>query len=113
MVFRRRADHRRAADVDILDAIIIGTARRDCRLERVEIDHQQVDGRDAVLIHCRHMVGVAAQRQQPAMHHRVQRLHAPVHHLREPGQLRHVPHVQPRLADRPRRAAGGDEFDTA
>ena len=37
------ADHRRAADIDVLDAIVIGPASRHRRLERIEIDHQEVD----------------------------------------------------------------------
>ena len=42
------ADHGGAADVDVLDALVVGRALGRGGLERIEIDHQQVDGRDAV-----------------------------------------------------------------
>ena len=48
-VLRRRAHHRRAADVDVLDRVLERAAGlRDRRLERVEVDDEQVDRRDAV-----------------------------------------------------------------
>ena len=43
VVLRRGADHRRPADVDVLDALVVGLAGRDRRLERVEVDHEEVD----------------------------------------------------------------------
>ena len=43
------ADHGRAADVDLLDAGGEVGARGERGLERVEVDHDQVDRRDAVL----------------------------------------------------------------
>ena len=113
MVLGRRADHRRAADVDVLDAVVVVGALRHRRLERVEVDHQQVDRLDPVRGHRRHMLGIVAQRQKPAMHHRVQRLHPAVHHLGKAGQLGHVAHRQPGLAQRRRGAAGRDELDPA
>ena len=62
------ADHGRAADVDVLDALVVGCALRDGRLERVEIDHQQVDGGDAVRARRRVVLGIAADGQQAAVH---------------------------------------------
>ncbi len=43
VVLRRRADHRRAADIDILDAVIEARALRHRRLERIKADHQKID----------------------------------------------------------------------
>ncbi len=100
MVLRRGTDHRRAADVDILDAVVEGRAFRDGRLERIEIDHQQVDRCDAVLLHRRRMLCVFANRQQPAMHLRMQRLDAPVHHFGKPGQVGDVAHCETCLRNR-------------
>ena len=77
------ADHRRAADVDVLDAVVESRALRDGRLERIEIDHQQIDRPDAVRVHRGGVLRVVADRQQAAMHLRVQRLDPAVHHLRE------------------------------
>ena len=42
------ADHRRPADVDVLDAVVVAGALRDRRLERIEVDHQEIDRPDAV-----------------------------------------------------------------
>ena len=54
---------------------------------------------------------VVADREQPAVHLRMQRLHAAVHHLREAGDLRHVGHLEPGVGQRLAGAAGGDELD--
>ena len=51
MVLRRGADHRGAADVDILDAVLETSAFVDGRLERIEVDDEQIDRRDAVRLH--------------------------------------------------------------
>ncbi len=90
MVLRGGADHRRAADVDVLDAVVIGLAGGDRRLERVEVDDEQVDRRDAMAEHRGLVLGMRADGEQAAMHLGMQRLDAAVHHLREAGQLRHV-----------------------
>ena len=111
MVLRRGADHRGAADVDILDAVLEAGAFIDGRLERIEIDHQQIDRRDAVRLHRLRMFGVVADREQAAMHLRMQRLDPAVHHFRKAGQLGDVPDLQPRGGDRFGGAAGGDQID--
>ena len=92
MVLRRAADQRRTADVDVLDALVVAGALGDGRLERIEIDHQQIDRRDAVLGGLRVVLRVAANGQQPAMHLRMQRLHAAVEHLGKAGELGDVLH---------------------
>ena len=76
------ADQSRAADVDILDACGEIGAARDRLLEGIEIDHEKVDRRDRVLFKRALMRLVAAHREQPAVDLRMQRLDAPVHHLR-------------------------------
>ncbi len=58
----------------------------------------------------RHVLRQIAARQQPAVHDRVQRLDPAVEHLRKPRDLADVPHGEAGLAQRPRRATGGDEF---
>ena len=93
MVLRRRADHRRATDVDILDAVVIGGALGHGGLERVKVDHQQVDHLDAMGFHRGQVLGIVAQRQKPAMHLGMQGLHAAVHHLGEAGHFGHVAHA--------------------
>ena len=90
--FAARADQRRAADVDVLDALVEAGALRDGRLERIEIDDQQIDRRDAVRRGLRLVLSAAAHGQQAAVHLGMQRLHAAVEHLgkaRELGDILH------------------------
>ena len=111
VVLGRGADHRGAADVDILDHFVERRAAAQRVLERIEIDDEQVDRRDAVGDHRGEMRGIVADREQAAMHARMQGLQPPVHHLGEAGQR---PDVQDRNAassERRRRASGGDDLD--
>ena len=64
VVLRRRPQHRRPADVDILHAGGIVRARRHRRLERIEVDHHEVDRADPVLVERRLVRRVVAQRQE-------------------------------------------------
>ena len=111
VVLRRRADHRRAADVDILDAIVIAAALGDGFFKRVQVHHQQVDHPDPMFGSGRLMPGIVAQRQKPAMHDRMQRLDAAVHHLGEAGDLGHVLDRDPCLAQGLGGAAGRQDLD--
>ena len=83
MIFSSSADHRRSADVDILDAVFLRSTFIDRRLERIKIDHQQIDGRDAVILHRFRVIGIVANCQQSAMYIRMQRLDAAIHHFRK------------------------------
>ena len=112
VVLGGRADHRRAADVDVLDRIRVGHAGAgDGALERVEVHADEVDELDVVLGGLRHVLGVVAQREQPGVEPRVQRLDAPVHDLREAREVVDGADVEPGLAQRGRGAAGRDELD--
>jgi hypothetical protein len=76
------AHHGGAADVDVLD----GVGQRAAGLghggfKRVEVDHQQVDGLDAVFLQRGHVLGQVAAGQQAAVHHGVQGLDAAVQHF--------------------------------
>ena len=93
MVFGGGADHGRAADVDVLDAIVEGGAFGDGGLERIEVHDQEIDRLDAVLVRRRGVLLVRADRQQPAMHLRVQRLHPAVHHFRKAGEFGDVDYL--------------------
>ena len=87
MVLCGGADHRGSADVDILDALLEAGAFVDGRLEGIEVDHQEIDRRDAMRLHRLRMLFIVADREQAAMHFRMQRLDAAVHHLGKTGQL--------------------------
>ena len=111
MVLGRRADHRRPADVDILDdGVALGAAHHGVE-ERIEVDHDEVDRGDVMRVHRRDMVGIVADREEPAMNLRVERLHPPVHHLREAGQVGDVADLGAELAQPGRGAAGRDDLD--
>ncbi len=70
VVLRRGAHHRRAADVDLLDALVGARAGGDGLAERVEVDHHQLEGRDAELARAarraRACAGRPAGRRAPA-----------------------------------------------
>ena len=109
-ILRRRAQHRRTADVDVLDDLVhrgVGSGRH--LLERIQVEHQQVDRRDAVFGH--HRVVDARAPEQAAVDHRMQRLDAAVHHFREAGDVADVPDLQAGVAQRLGGAAGGQQFD--
>ena len=84
---------------------------RDRRLERIEVDHQEVDRRDAVLGQRRRDARSSRTREQTAMHLRMQRLHPAVHHLGKAGDLGDVGHREPGLGKALARAAGRDDLD--
>jgi|GEM_PF-6315782 len=105
------AHHAGATDVDVLDHRVAVGATGNRRLERVEVDDDEVDRADAVVGHRLGMLGVVAHREQAAVDHRVQRLDAAVHHLREAGKVADVLHGQAGVAQRLGGAAGRDELD--
>ena len=113
VVLRRRAHHRRPANVDILDHFRAARALGDGRLEGVEVDHHQIDRPDPVGLHRSHVLRVVAQRQQPAVNRGVEGLDPPVHHFGKAGQLRDVLHRKACVAERLGGAAGAHQFNPA
>ncbi len=113
VVLRGRADEGRPADVDVLDALLEARALRHGRFERVEIDHHEVDRLDAVLLHRLEVPGRVAPREDAAVDLRLQRLHAPIHHLGKAGVVRNLDHRHARIAERFGRAAGREDLHAA
>jgi hypothetical protein len=106
-------NHRGTAHVDLLDRLGARDAlARHRLLERIERDDHEVDRRNPVLLQRLQMLGHVAPGQDPAVDLRVERLHSPVEHLGEPGDLRDVPHRDARLPEEPRGASGGEDLDT-
>ena len=98
-VLRCRSDHRRAADIDVLDRLVERAARlRHRRLEGVEVHHQQVDCVDAIGGQRGAMLGHVAAGQQATVDGRVKCLDPPIEHLRKAGVVGHLGHWQARLA---------------
>jgi hypothetical protein len=111
-ILGRRTQHRRAADIDVLDRIFQRAIRLHGNLlEWIQVQHQQIDGSDAMLRHHR-IVGAAASKQA-AMDIRMQRLDPAVHDFRKTGDLRDIADRQPGVAQCPGGAAGGQQFDIA
>ena len=110
MVLGRGADQRGAADVDVLDAFVVRRAARDGRLERVQVDHDQVDRRDVVRGHLRAMLRQVAAAEDAAVDLRDQGFDAAVEDFREAGVLGDFLHGDRGFAQRAGRAAGGQDF---
>ena len=101
VVLGRRPDHRRAADVDQVDARIAG--------ERVEVDDDERDRRDVVVLEVTAVVGIVRVGEDPAVHLRVERHDAVAEDGGEPRDLGDVGHRDAGLGDGPRRAAAGQQ----
>ncbi len=90
-----RTQHCGTANVDILNCIFQRALILCHRLlERIQIHHYHVDGRDRVFFqHC-HMFWKITPRQNPAMHFWMQRFHAAIEHFRKARVIGHFRHVQ-------------------
>ena len=114
MVLGGGPDHRRPADVDLLDQLIDrdpGTL--ECGRERVQVHHHELERRDAGAQQLMAVIGEAPIGQQPTVDARVQGLDPAVEHLRAAGHGRHVGHRQSGVAQRLRGPARRDELEAA
>ena len=112
MVLGGRPDQRRAADVDLLDQRVErdpGSLGR--RLERVEVDHDELERGDARRDQLLAMVRAAAVRQDPRVDPRVERLDPAVEHLGDAGDGRDVGDREAGRSQRGRRATGCHELE--
>ena len=105
------ADHRRAADIDVLDAGGKIAAAGNGFFEGIKVYDHNIDGEDFVRPHGFDMLGIAAPCQKSAVHRRMQRLDAAVHHFRKAGELAHIEHFQSGLAEDLARAAGRNQLN--
>ncbi len=112
VILCRRAQHRRAADIDVLDRLVERMSRVGGHLfERIQIDHQQIDRRDFMLLHHGGVDIRAAE--QAAVDFRMQGLDPAVHDFRKAGDPADLGHVEAGIAQRPRGAAGGNQLGPA
>ena len=99
-VLRCGAQHRGAADVDHLDDIALVELRAvDGELERIEVHADEIEELDAVLGQSREILLELAPGEDPGVHARVQRLHAPAEHLGEAGHVLDRRHRKPCLLE--------------
>ena len=87
VVLRGRAHHGRPADVDLLDDGVLRGARVHGVHERVEVHDDEVERLHLELAQLGHVVLTTTVGQDARVHARVQRLHAAVQALLEPGDL--------------------------
>ena len=106
------AHHRRAADVDILDGVVVAAvgARHGGR-KWIEIHDEQIDGLDAVLAH--HVLVETAAPQQTAVDLRVKSLHPAAHDLGKARVLRDFLHRDAVPHQELCRAARREQLDAA
>ena len=111
MVLRGGTDHRRSADVDLLDRFGAGHVRAGHRgLEGIEVADDQIDRADLVRLHVRLIFREFATGENATMNFRVQRLHSATEHLGAGGQLGHVEHRNAGVSNRACRPARGHEL---
>lgn len=110
MVLGSGTDHGRPADIDLGDAALNVRAGGHGLLERVEIDHEEVYRRDAMLFHRGRVILPVTPGEQPAMYARVQGFNPPVHHFRIAGDVGRIARLQPGSAQSGQRATGGDQL---
>ena len=111
VVLRRGAHHRRAADVDLLDALVDARAGRDGLGERVQVDDDEVERCDAELTQLRQVVVLARVGEDARVHLGVQRLDATLEALGETGQLLDGRHRDAETGDELARTTGRDDLD--
>ncbi len=113
VILGRRANHRRAADVDVLHAIGEGLSRTDGRLERIEVDPQQIDRRDVAVGHGPGVLGRIAHAEQSSVDGRMQGLdpHRPSSRRRSLGFRRRGDRQAGGGDGGPGSRFGGDELD--
>jgi len=104
--FFRRADHRRAADVDLRDALGRCGAGGDGLGERVQVHHRELERFDLQLFELLDVRGVLPVGEQARVDPRVERLHPAVQALGEAGEGLHLRDRHAEGRDRGGRAAG-------
>src|SRR5690606_26567936 len=109
VVLRRGPDHGRATDVDLLDALVLARAGRHGVGEGVEVDDDEVEGRDPELVELRAVRLLPAVGEDAGVHPRVQRVRAAAEGRGEPGDGREGRAGDPRGGDRAGGGAGRDE----
>ena len=103
VVLRRRAHHRRSADVDRVDP---GPLE-----ERVQVRHDEVERLDVVAFEIGEVRFLVAVGEEPTVDLRMQRLHPFVEHLRHARDGLDLRHRQARRVERGRGAGRRHELD--
>ena len=111
VVLGRGAHHGRAADIDLLHALLRRGAAGGGLLERVQVGHEQLERGDLTLAELLAVRGLPHVGEQPGVHRRMEGLDPAVEALGKAGQVLHPGHRHARGTDRRRGAAGADDLD--
>ena len=110
-VLGRRTQHRRTADVDVLDGILhLHAGLLDRLTERIEVHADHVDELDMIVFQGFQVLRVVAAGQQAAVHVRVQGLHTAVADLGKSRNVADVDHLHAAVGQQLHRAARGDHL---
>ena len=106
-----RADHRGAADVDVLDEFVeVHAWLGGSFFKGVEIDDDHVDGLNAVLGDGGAVRGIFAAMKNSAVNLGMQRFHAAVEHFGKAGEVGDVFYFNSRVAQELGGSAGRNQF---
>ena len=110
-IFGRRTNHRRPANIDVFYQFLEVHARLGGGFFKgVQIHNHHVDGRNAMLGNRRPMPAVFTAMQNSAVNLRMQRLDAPIQHLRKSRKLGNILHRNTGIAQQLGRASGRNQF---
>ena len=112
-VFGGAAHHRRSAYVYVFNRVVQrAIGHSDGGFKRVQIDHQQIDGFNAVVLQGLHVGGYITPRQQTAVHFGMQSFDTAIEHFGKAGQVGDLAHRQTLGGQQLCCAAGGNQLDT-
>jgi len=107
------ADHRRTADVDVLERLFqghVGATDRLCKW--IQVPDDDVDHVDLVSDQLGRVAGVVPPGQNATVHHRMKGLYAPIENFGEARQIGDLLDGQARVLELPGRATGAHQLVT-
>ena len=105
-------DHRRAADVDVLDDLVVGDAARGGGpLKRIQVHAHEIDELDLLLLGGDEVLRVVADGKQAGVELGMKRLDPAVHDLREAGEITNRTDTDAGVLQLASGAARGDDLD--
>ena len=112
MIFCRAAQHRRPADVNVLNRVVQSDIRlRHRLLEGIKIHHDEINRLNVMRANGGFVRFVAANEQQAAVDFRMERFDAAIEHFGKAGVFADIFHRESGLAQRFGGAAGGNNFN--
>lgn len=112
MVLRRSAHHGWASDIDLLDGVIVGSARSNGLREWVEVHDDELEWLDVQLLELIQVILLASIGKDARVHTWVERLDSAFEDLRESRQLFHLDDWHTGGGNLLGGGAGRDDLDT-